>query len=1271
MRFIADGPQIPDELLTARDAGQVLFFCGAGVSQAEAHLPNFAQLAGKVLSSLGSALDSPARRLFEASQDFEERTGLRGVFATDRIFSLLEQEFYPEQVREAVATALIPPEGHGLDAHRIMLDLARDPAGVVRLITTNFDRLFEDCDPRVGSFNPPHLPDPRRPKDFRGIIHIHGRVDAKYERACDDEFVLSSADFGRAYLADGWATRYIQALLQRFKIVFVGYSADDPPVQYLLEALNRSDEPPNSLYAFHVGSADQAAAQWKHKGVRPILYNGAKGYVALWDTLRAWATRARDVDAWCDDVIAMAAAGPATLRPHERGIVAHLAATPYGARRLACKGNLLPAQWLSVFDPRTRYASPGPINPFGSTTDRVDPFEALGLDSDIPPPPPDPDTPFSRREVPIEALDVFASTESDRERLHPEATGRLRGSAAPTASHLPARLFDLGRYLVRCAHQPAAVWWAWQQENLHPDIIQRLEWELSQEWELSDDADRFSGGVLKAWRLLIAAWREKRLDPNMQRRELEQIVKKSGWSSELVRAAMEIYRPVIAVKLPMGTGLPPGPDDVSIESMLRPQVDYPRPYTPLAIPPEHLPYALALLRGHLAHAIVLEREIRGTDRIYFDTTRPEDDEWADEDGVKMTGLLATFVNMMTKLAEADPMAAKAEFDRWPSNEDPVFNRLRIWVAGQPAILDADQAAGVLLSLDDETFWHVQEERDLLLAIRDRWSEMSEADRGRLEQRLLQGSFPWPETEEDLDVINAHDRLNRLQWLTDQGVAFEFDLESEMTALRKVAFDWEPRFAKAIAQPHVGRIRSISINTDPKMVELLPIGLVLAQARTGRGKYFESSVNHQPFIGLAEQRPAFALAVLTDAARKGEFPKDEWTALLHATSKIKLKKRLLQALAARLARLLPEQVAQLRHPISEWLRDRSGSLFVEAPNTFQTVWDTLIEALGAHPAKERFKRLDQSWVDEGLNQPAGRLVDALFKDPRNADLKEGNGLPFEFKNRLEQLIALPGDSRRHAMAMISSRLNWLYHIDPEWTERHLLSVADKDGPDAPAFWGGFFWRAHTPTISLYKRMKPAFLLLAESGAKRRDHTNALAGMLLAGWTGSDYPSANDRLLTDVELREALIHAVDDLGAQMLLHLNRWSEKPGSPWIERVAPFLQNVWPRQRAMRTPRTSARLVNLALGMQDRFPEIVDLILPLIGPIDGSTIDIDIFTSPEKGVAIRHPRQFLDLMWKCLPEDPRLWPYAMRRTLDTLSTQEEVRGDQRLLELIRREESR
>jgi hypothetical protein len=65
MRFIANGPDIPDELLLSRVAGDVILFCGAGVSQAEARLPNFASLGRKVINILGAAQDSRARALLE------------------------------------------------------------------------------------------------------------------------------------------------------------------------------------------------------------------------------------------------------------------------------------------------------------------------------------------------------------------------------------------------------------------------------------------------------------------------------------------------------------------------------------------------------------------------------------------------------------------------------------------------------------------------------------------------------------------------------------------------------------------------------------------------------------------------------------------------------------------------------------------------------------------------------------------------------------------------------------------------------------------------------------------------------------------------------------------------------------------------------------------------------------------------------------------------------------------------------------------------------
>src|SRR5882672_756586 len=93
MRFINGGPVVPDDLLVARDAGDVIFFCGAGVSQHEAKLPNFEKLGRSVIGILGAAIESPARTLLDKALETGRMAGVGGLLATDRVFGLLEREF--------------------------------------------------------------------------------------------------------------------------------------------------------------------------------------------------------------------------------------------------------------------------------------------------------------------------------------------------------------------------------------------------------------------------------------------------------------------------------------------------------------------------------------------------------------------------------------------------------------------------------------------------------------------------------------------------------------------------------------------------------------------------------------------------------------------------------------------------------------------------------------------------------------------------------------------------------------------------------------------------------------------------------------------------------------------------------------------------------------------------------------------------------------------------------------------------------------------------
>jgi len=400
----------------------------------------------------------------------EPIAGVTGVISADRIFSLLEREFTVKDVTSEVAKALRPAPNADLSAHKTLLDLGRGPDSKVRLVTTNFDLLFEAASPRLSVWQPPNLPDPTRQGEFAGIVHLHGCVDGSYQGALGDGFVLSSAEFGRAYLSDGWATQFIRAVTDSYLVVFLGYTADDPPVQYLLEALHRTAANQNRLFAFQSGTESEAESRWRHKGVRAIVYDGNNSHRALWDTLEAWARRARNPARWSDQIIRRAGRGPEQLLPHERGQLVHLVSNRDGASRFASAPTPPPATWLCVFDPSCRYLKPGRLNLLQPDTEVFDPFDGYGLDTDPVPPKIDPSDYLQKREAPENAHDAFALTPLDREDLRDASVSAFHGQRALGSASIPPRLGNLATWLANVADQPAAVWWAAGQQGLNPAV---------------------------------------------------------------------------------------------------------------------------------------------------------------------------------------------------------------------------------------------------------------------------------------------------------------------------------------------------------------------------------------------------------------------------------------------------------------------------------------------------------------------------------------------------------------------------------------------------------------------------------------------------------------------------------------------------------------------------------------------------------------------------------------------------------------------------------
>lgn len=288
LRFSDHGPEFPSALIDDLMSGEVVFLCGAGISAPQ--IPDFKLLVDRVYADLGMEMDRSEKCSY-CRGSYEEVLGALSRRVAD-----------PKAMHRTVAEILQVPSAPNLDQHRTILRLSRDLGNRVTVVTTNFDTLLERAldqpksEIRSQSFAGQSLPAPGR-ADFGGIIHIHGRLSDAELDVDATQLVLTSSEYGDAYMRSGWASRFLFDLARCKTIVLIGYSASDAPVRYFLNVLeaDRSRFPDlRSVYALdcYEKAPVEAEEGWGTLAVTALPYcklnpkTGAHDHSPLWDDLR-------------------------------------------------------------------------------------------------------------------------------------------------------------------------------------------------------------------------------------------------------------------------------------------------------------------------------------------------------------------------------------------------------------------------------------------------------------------------------------------------------------------------------------------------------------------------------------------------------------------------------------------------------------------------------------------------------------------------------------------------------------------------------------------------------------------------------------------------------------------------------------------------------------------------------------------------------------------------------------------------------------------------
>ncbi|KQN76361.1 hypothetical protein ASF04_25530 [Duganella sp. Leaf61] len=1241
MRFHSDGPAIPDILLQRCDEGRVVFLCGAGVSFPSG-MPTFVDLTKHVIKNFAPPSNSEVMKAFGPWRRTKKQTGAN--VPLDQIFNLLYLEYGKDAVN-ALVTERLSAKRKNKDfahAHGLIKRISKSADGVPQIVTTNFDRLFE-VEPEgvnLAVHVPPAFPELKFGSQIEGITYLHGRlVDAG---SATPSYVLSSGDFGRAYLSEGWATNFMRQLLERYTVVLVGYQAEDPPVKYLLQGLSHdSNNDPSQLFAFDRGGPGEVASKWRDRGVTAIAY---AEHSDLWKTMEAWAQRADDSRGWRSAIIAKCQHNPKDLLPHERGQAAHVLRTVQGAKLFSAAHRFTHPEWICVMDADVRSATPN------DGDYKFVPREAYGLDDDI----------RHSSDAPPNQDNLNDNLLVRRDSDTKSAQGDRLGWAT---WDLPKRLCHLASWMGKSVDSPVLAWWAARQRNLHPLMFEQLEREVKQSKTLH-------GRARDIWKLILEYHRTPRSTHRLgEWQGLIRQITTEGWTASVKRDFVNAMKPQFEMAAPLGISRiqPPSSSWSEIKlfelGLFKVSILEQRGQE-LSVPDNQLDQVLGMLEAHLITASGMLGDIQPA---YFETPTcyPERETDGKSRGETFTGILTWFVRLFDRIDAQRPELAHAHAMIWPAEDRFIFRKLKLYALSKKNSFTADQVAREICAFNQDSFWDSKVARELLFMLADRWKEFSQEIRDKLIDRILAGP------DEPVKVsVNEYPKMKIVlaakyaRYLQLQGCQFSADRSEHLAELIRSIPEWNDSGIHSMLVKRGARSGWFGTDDRSDALKDVPINDIVSKVLELHKREFGSMTEKRPFTGLVKENPRKALAALVSAGRKGTYPTALWCALIEELPS-DISPRFRRLFLNRIAKLPYSITTTLAQTLGYWLKGNLVDILVLEMALGWAVYDHLIDSL-LSAQKDAIKATagDGAPIDEDVHSfnrtldrraagPVGDCVVALFNLVSEAPLEKHSQIPNEIKIRVDRLLSAGGEASDDAALEAGYRLNWLMAIDPEWALSRIVPMLAFDHPSSRPAWNGLLSSETPPDPVLAEKIKPKLLNLF-SWIDQCSWGNELSDVA-ASWLGHGrlFRKRGAGGIGSVELRSALRTMSDTTRNKFIGWLGAVGTDTTGSWVENVIPLINRDWPSEQQYKTPMSVQAWLSLLQETGEAFPDVFEAIKKFLVPIETDELLYWLTQSSdvENSLAERFPETALDLMNVMTPSILTRTPYELATLLIVISS--------------------
>lgn len=1234
MQFIKGGPDVPEALLRAHEDGNVVFFCGAGISRT-AQLPDFGGLVERVYAALRDTPSETEELAIEGSR-FDAALGL----LEDRILN------GRQRVRLAIRDVLQP--GLAISAtsatHQALVALGSDRrSGKLRLVTTNFDRLFEAClPPSAPRHTAPLLPLPKRSR-WSGLVYLHGRLPDGPTDDGLDELVVTSADFGRAYLTERWASRFVTELFRAFTVCFIGYSIEDPVVRYMVDALaaDRSrGEGIGVAYAFAASkprnrSADEAA--WLARGVLPILYKETPRHQSLHRTIQEWskihASGSRGKRAV---VHRFAPKGPGITRPNDdvvgRVLWALSDSSGTAAKAFADLDPPPPIDWLGPLA-ADRYGH-GDLGQFGV------------------PPLAEPDQKLS-----------FSSIRRPAPYTHAPPMALIRSPVE--VSRWDDRMSHLARWLVRHLKEPGLIGWVVSSGGqLHPSLRTLIERALAELYlsKLPPTELPRARAVVEMWSLILAG-RTARRDSGGLVWALQHRLVAQGLTDAIRLEMRELLAPYVRV---LGSPVPV----VASEDEAAPVVDRVSRLVPceigadaastLVTAAESDARLASILRSSvlledfttlLADALDLMRVIHGAegryDRSFLDmpsvTDHPQNSARRD-----WTALIVLCRDAWSEASRTNRGLARIMVTRWQMSAHPTFRRLALFAAVHSDVFTTAEAAAIIASDDLRWLWAIETRREvlrLLVALGGRLDADGAA--AMLVPGILRGPPPTL-FRNDLREEQRRTAIDRMIWLrlakfaSPRGGTRSADGDAELERLASAYPEWQLADDERDEFPFwtSSELPFAEPLAAPPSVDALVDWLRDHPSRDlGREDDWPERCQRDP-KGASEALWRLAEAESARAEPDWGLWASRWEEALHAWVQHGLQRRSWELVGERLARSDPGLLRALVAPLSWWLYRVAD--FVKPD---ETAFVRLVDWVVRHDQGDEHPESASTATAE-FSHPVGLVVEAALRWWLRQGPEGGSGI----HESLRELLSLAADSTSSvhlpAKVALGRYAAVLLDLDGAWFAAHLEPQFEwaASSTAARSVWLGLLDTGRLSArilVALESRLYETAQHVAELGEHRRDYASLLT------FVGVEM----SKFVSEVEVRKALSALgqknLADAAAGLFALVNG-AESKDEYWKGRARPFVERVWPKDRTLASAAIARHFAALCVLLDAEFPDAVTIISPWLQPFD----ELHAILDPDGGLGehcAKHPEAALMLLSRVVREI-RFWEAAdLRRCLDAI----------------------